>query len=224
MSGSRFRTRLFAFPFAVTLHASLFLVPQSSAEDFLMCRQGSTPPSFQDSSQFRISGSNIQAVFKKILHSFAGDDLSAYFGIAPSILLLPGTAPNAFVSDSEHIILTRGLVQIIENQDELAFVVAHELGHLKLGHLVQNSNALPALAERTVSHRQLIERELDADKFAVDLLMKSGFNPGSGLKLLGKISAFSAGESVVAQSAYPSLNLRIRALSQALFAPICGPA
>lgn len=222
MSGSFFRTRWFALSFAVSLHAVSSLVPSAQAEDFLMCRAAIAKPPAQLPNGLAVNPSNIQLAFKNILHTFAGDDLSAFFGITPSVLLLPDSTPNAFVSDPGHIILTKGLLQIIETRDELAFVVAHELGHVKLGHIAHNDRAIPALADRGTSQRELIERELQADKFALQLLSDSGLNPRAGLRLLGKIAALARLDSPGLLSPYPSLKVRLEALSEAPAAPLCG--
>lgn len=43
---------------------------------------------------------------------------------------------NAFSSPNGYIYVTRGLMEIIESDDELAFVIAHEMGHIELKHSV----------------------------------------------------------------------------------------
>ena len=51
-----------------------------------------------------------------------------------NILLVPEDSINAF-SDGKNIIFTNGLVRFCENNDELAFVVAHEIAHNVMGHI-----------------------------------------------------------------------------------------
>ena len=51
-----------------------------------------------------------------------------------NILLVPEDRLNAF-SDGKNIIFTNGMVRFCENNDELAFVVAHEIAHNVLGHI-----------------------------------------------------------------------------------------
>jgi hypothetical protein len=51
-----------------------------------------------------------------------------------NIMLVPDDSINAF-SDGKNIIFTNGLVRFTENNDELAFVVAHEIAHNVLGHV-----------------------------------------------------------------------------------------
>lgn len=51
-----------------------------------------------------------------------------------NILLVPEDSINAF-SDGKNIIFNNGLVRFTENNDELAFVVAHEIAHNVMGHI-----------------------------------------------------------------------------------------
>jgi len=44
---------------------------------------------------------------------------------------------NAFAFPGGHIVLTTGLLNAVESRDELAFVIAHELGHLRHRHLLR---------------------------------------------------------------------------------------
>jgi membrane-associated protease RseP (regulator of RpoE activity) len=51
-----------------------------------------------------------------------------------NVMLVPDDSINAF-SDGKNIIFTNGLVRFTENNDELAFVVAHEIAHNVMGHV-----------------------------------------------------------------------------------------
>ena len=47
----------------------------------------------------------------------------------PQIYILDETIPNAMVIPGGHIFVTTGLLEDIETENEIAFVLAHELGH-----------------------------------------------------------------------------------------------
>jgi predicted Zn-dependent protease len=49
---------------------------------------------------------------------------------------------NAF-SDGKHIIITNGLIRAVENDNELALVVAHEIEHNVLGHIGKKRRNVP---------------------------------------------------------------------------------
>lgn len=52
--------------------------------------------------------------------------------------ILDSTEVNAFASPNGYIYITTGLLDIIESDDELAFIIAHEMGHIEKKHSVIN--------------------------------------------------------------------------------------
>ena len=108
--------------------------------------------------------------------------------------------PNAWVAfqDGENFTLhvTSGLMRVLDTEDEIAGVLGHELGHIRLGHYggmvlsdtartVMDVNSEKAddisravgsmnmdLHESTFSRKQ----ETEADDYGVKLLRKSGYN------------------------------------------------
>lgn len=45
---------------------------------------------------------------------------------------------NAFATSGGHILVTRGLMKITENEDQLACVIAHELAHIQKNHSIKS--------------------------------------------------------------------------------------
>jgi Zn-dependent protease with chaperone function len=60
----------------------------------------------------------------------------------PELYVMQGDV-NAFTSGHNHpfIILKTGLLELLDNDDEVMFVIAHELGHIKCGHVLYNQMA-----------------------------------------------------------------------------------
>jgi predicted Zn-dependent protease len=50
------------------------------------------------------------------------------------VYVVDGGAPNAMALPGGVILVTRGLLQVLQSEAELASVLAHELGHIELGH------------------------------------------------------------------------------------------
>jgi len=50
------------------------------------------------------------------------------------VLLVESSETNAF-ADGEHIMVTNGMLRFVENDDQLALIVAHELAHNAMGHI-----------------------------------------------------------------------------------------
>lgn len=103
---------------------------------------------------------------------------------------------NAFTLPGNHIILHNSLFSFAEDPGEVAGVLGHELGHLKLGHLEKKllkevgltllftiaggeggQEILKELVHQISSTSFDREYENEADAFAVEVLAKSGISP-----------------------------------------------
>ena len=93
---------------------------------------------------------------------------------------------------------------------EIAFVLAHEMGHLALHH-----NGSSFTGERAQAQRELAN-ELDADLFAVRLLRGSGMRARAGIELLDRLNHLGTEHGVQAQTLFPSISGRIQALERQL--------
>lgn len=82
------------------------------------------------------------------------------------------------LADSGRISISRGMMRYVRSDAELALVVAHELGHVLMGHT-------GAFLEFMVDRRKM---EQDADAFAARLLTRSRFELVSSLVLLVRMA------------------------------------
>jgi hypothetical protein len=85
------------------------------------------------------------------------------------------------------IVLSRGLIDVLPNEASLAAILAHELGHVMLGHRMDTQfaffNRLRFDEKETFHHfgfARNAEEEEAADKKAADLLKKSPYKDASG--------------------------------------------
>ncbi len=108
--------------------------------------------------------------------------------------------PNAWVSFSGNKYsahATTGLLETLKNEQELAGVLAHEIGHIKLGHYNESINRsllwmllYKALGEKKVGGVDVLgagivlaeagfsrEQEIEADDYGVHLAAKAGYDP-----------------------------------------------
>jgi predicted Zn-dependent protease len=111
----------------------------------------------------------------------AVDRLTVAAGTAPVRVRLsnsPGAAAYAWPDGT--VLLSRGLVRMLD-EDELAAVVAHELGHLLArGHL----RTVAALG----GARSAVDVEAAADAAGVRLLAQAGYPAGAMARMLEKVA------------------------------------
>ncbi len=133
-------------------------------------------------------------------------------------LVLDSDDINAFATPGGHIFVTRGLIRCCRTEDELAAVLAHEIGHIQLRHgmkaieKARMTEALTILAQEGAKSfgsqevAQLTQAfggvisditntminngysrtyEYQADRAAVTILRRVGYNPAALTEMLG---------------------------------------
>lgn len=103
--------------------------------------------------------------------------LSAERGCGGQLSLATSPGLNAW-SDGRHIVLTTGMDAFAHGNDEIAFVIAHEMAHNILGHF-SHSGAMGIFGAPRARND-----ELDADGFAVRLMSAAGYRPAGGISFL----------------------------------------
>src|SRR5262249_27653534 len=111
------------------------------------------------------------------------------------------TSPLESFTIGHTIVLSRGLIDVLPDEASLAMIIAHELGHMALGHeidtkyafndrmLFQDSEAL-----RKIQLKRDEKEEIEADKKAAELLKNSPYkdklaNAGLFLKAIDERAA-----------------------------------
>ena len=155
-----------------------------------------------------------KAAFTKLvnrLRDAAGlDDDSMTAGV------LPTSVPNAFALPGGKVYVLRGLVDKAESPDELAGILAHELGHLKhydnmrgliynggtsflIGLLfgdVTGSSAVIFASRSVVEASYSREAETAADTFAIEIMHKLGRSPKPAAELMFRITGKEGGSGL----------------------------
>lgn len=162
-----------------------------------------------------------------------GKRLSAAAGAAPvTVLVLNSDTPNAYFLPGGYIFLTRNLLDMTNDQSELAAVIAHEMAHILSDHAgeraelraqtalssdeiaaaLANSERMQALLMQGKSRVAALSRrqELEADAVAVRLLAQAGYDPSAVGRFLKTmyVSAQEAGVKGYAAS-HPLPSVRI---------------
>jgi len=147
---------------------------------------------------------------------------------------------NAFAAPGGYVLLTRGLYEILDNEAQLAGVLAHEIAHIVRQHhvkLLQQSAALSAgsqLAQRENrsalvnnligTGAEVFARGLDkgaeheADAVGLVLAARAGYNPFGLLDVLHKLAARGAEDGSLALlfKTHPHPGERLDALGKLL--------
>ena len=87
--------------------------------------------------------------------------------------------------------ISGGIVRYTRNDDELAFVIAHELAHIVLGYT------------QSISYHNL---ELAADTLAIALMADAGYNPQGAITLLQRLGEDFEWEN---DGSYPTFGERV---------------
>lgn len=152
-----------------------------------------------------------------------------------------GDEPNAFALPGGFIFVTHSLLELCQyNQDEVAFILAHEMGHVIRGHSMNRiiSNSAIAAASRAAPIRgalsgwvrkvgvQFLESaysqdmESDADKLGVRLVAAAGYDPQACVRLLSRLAKLSKSTGQFDLGGYfsshPPFNIRIRNINRLL--------
>ena len=99
---------------------------------------------------------NILAIFAKARSAVQLRKLP----VAQSIKLAPSTHASAFVYQRQSIRLSESLIDTLQSDDQLAFAISHEMGHIALGHASDAGDS----------------GEFAADAFAASLLAQIGMD------------------------------------------------
>jgi beta-barrel assembly-enhancing protease len=142
-------------------------------------------------------------------------DLTWHFGVIES------SDVNAFAAPGGYIFLTRGLYSLLQNEAELAGVLGHEIGHvIRKHHLkILQKSSLVDLGGKLISKRvggndkvqkligngaEIVARSLDknaefeADRIAVVLAARAGYDAFALPEVLQQIGHFSKDDGSVA--------------------------
>ncbi len=111
---------------------------------------------------------------------------------------------NAYANLDKEIYVYKGLLEFVDNDEELAGVIGHEMGHIINGHcakqgvlgtaiavfanLVSKNEIVTAMGTTLAQSKLSRNDEFEADITGVDLMAKAGYNPLAMVSLLNKIS------------------------------------
>ncbi|OPY03047.1 MAG: Metalloprotease LoiP precursor [Syntrophorhabdus sp. PtaB.Bin047] len=165
-------------------------------------------------------------------------------GLRPDIKLYLAPDVNAFAMADGTIRVYSGLMKAMTD-DEVCYVIGHEIGHVTLGHtkatiqtayatsairrgIASSGNEIAATLSRSelagfaekLTHAQYSRaHELDADQYALQLMKRNNVNPGAAISALRRLEAMFGNESDIFAS-HPAPGDRAAALEKLQTAPV----
>lgn len=159
------------------------------------------------------------------------------------VVVFEDKSPNAFALPGNKIGVYTGMLKLVDNQEQLAAVIGHEIGHVLAKHsnerasqemaVSQGLNILQAMTMPTSALGQLgfgllgvgaeygvlkpfsRTQESEADIIGVDLMAKAGFDPRFSINLWQKMEQATQGQQPVEfMSTHPSHATRIQDLEK----------
>jgi hypothetical protein len=148
--------------------------------------------------------------------------------------VLPTPVPNAFALPGGKVFVLKGLLDKAESPDELAGILAHELGHLKhydnmrgliynggtsflIGLLfgdVTGSSAVIFASRSVVEASYSREAETAADSFAIEIMHKLGRSPKPAAELMFRITGKEGGGLTSILASHPLTEDRLARMTK----------
>ncbi|WP_157288316.1 M48 family metalloprotease [Uliginosibacterium gangwonense] len=159
-------------------------------------------------------------------------------GLKLNFKVIPTSTPNAYAFADGSIRVTTALMDMLTD-DELRFVLGHEIGHVKLGHTAAKmktalltsaarkgvaatsgvagdlaASELGGFTEALINAQYSQGAEKEADDFGLAFTKKYHFKPAASVSALEKIAKL--GDNSSALSSHPASGERAKRLSQQL--------
>ena len=162
-----------------------------------------------------------------------------------TVILNPQSDFNAVCGPGHNLSINRGLFEKLGSTDEVAFIVAHEIGHGQKNHAVKRLDKglilsllrrvavannpsradafLAAIGYNIASQKGIsVPHEWEADNAAFEYATKAGFNPGAGAAAMIKMKEVNGDRAVtfigeiLDPSSHPTASARIENYSKKL--------
>ncbi len=159
------------------------------------------------------------------------------------VVVFEDSSPNAFALPGNKIGVHTGMILLLENQDQLAAVIGHEVGHVLAKHsnerasqdmaVSQGLDMVQAIANPQSTMGQAAmgvlglgaeygilkpysrTQESEADIIGIDLMAKAGFDPSQSINLWQRMEQATKGQQPVEfMSTHPAHATRIQDLQQ----------
>lgn len=166
-------------------------------------------------------------------------DVSTRPDIEYHFAILNTEYPNAFATPGGYVFVSIGLLKMLDNEAQLAGVLAHEVAHIARKHALQTlerSRSLQGISSLTLTVMdkdpglldKLIDEvsntlftkgldknlEFEADKYGREFAYRTGYYPGALGKFIKKLGASKENDSSIFNSTHPTSQERYHLLQK----------
>ena len=166
-------------------------------------------------------------------------DVSSRPDIDYHFAILNTEYPNAFATPGGYVFVSIGLLKMIDNEAQLAGVLAHEVAHIARKHALQTlerSRSLQGISSLTLTvmdkdpglFDKLIDEvsnvlftkgldknlEFEADKYGREFAYRTGYYPGALGRFIQKLGASKKNQGSIFSSTHPTSGERYRLLNR----------
>lgn len=154
-----------------TRHRSSLLHHTHSIETVSTLREAPIPGTLAEGRSISnlLPSEETAALFRRIASAF----IEQGYRVPETLALVDSRTPNAFVRKGREVVLTTAMASQVTEPSEVAFILAHEVAHVALGHHVQGG----------------VSDEVAADALALTIVTSLGFNPCSGSNVLERLGS-----------------------------------
>jgi beta-barrel assembly-enhancing protease len=160
--------------------------------------------------------------------------------------VLVNDAPNAFAGPGGYIFVTTGALDLMQDEAQLAGVLAHEIAHVTGRHMLKTyrrtqfldavSRGASAMSDSAAEYASLVDEsttvlfdrgldskfEYEADDLGVELAALAGYDPRGIVEFLRAMNTRSQGRSGGWLSTHPPTSQRIQRLERRLATDLAG--
>lgn len=139
--------------------------------------------------------------------------LTGVAGCGGIVKFVDSGSVNAW-SDGRHVVLNRGIVDMAGSDDEVGFVMAHEMAHNILSHSTAGGGQSQAIFGQLFGIASPRNSETQADIAAVSLMRAAGLDPAGGMRFLATAQRRMWWASLSLD--HPGFGSRMRNVAQAI--------
>lgn len=140
---------------------------------------------------------NVKKIFNKVVKTVSRKNIKYSFKIVSD------DEVNAFAIAGGMVYINTGLLNFVKSEDELAFIIAHELAHIDQKHCINKIKLTYLAGKVNVTLAMLVDAmksvydipfnkydEFEADDIGVKMMQKAGYNKKGGIIFFERLADY----------------------------------